>query len=130
MCDFAIQQFPILDPIEFTLLNETQSFETQKKILVRIIMESRREIHKLRLLIIQDLHEKEMGGTDRVKNQPDFQENAQSEQTQDKMSDSRVERANKMTAFLEKLRIKVVEQEETILDFKRELQRLYAPKVY
>ena len=40
-----------------------------------------------------------------------------------------MERANKMTAYLEELRVKVTEQKETIRDFKRELQRLYAPKV-
>ena len=43
---------------------------------MRVIMESRQEIHKLRLLLIQDLHEKEMAIAD---SQPILEENPQSE---------------------------------------------------
>ena len=77
-------------------------------------MESREENHKLRLLLIQELHEREL-----AENTATEKEATQSQH--DQISDSQAERANKTTMLFEELRIKVVEQEETIRDFKREL---------
>lgn len=36
-CDFAVKQFPTVDPVELTLLNPRQSKEAQNKILRRVV---------------------------------------------------------------------------------------------
>ena len=61
MCDFARKEYPsanpeddspLNEPIEFSMLNNSQSFAEQKAIYLRVIRESRAECHKLRLMLL------------------------------------------------------------------------------
>lgn len=47
-----------IDPIEFSLLYDGQSFKEQKDIFLKVIRDSRSECHQLRLMFLQEMHER------------------------------------------------------------------------
>ena len=60
MCEIARKQFPVVDPIEFSLLRDDDSIEQIKSLLMRLIKETRSENHNLRLMLLQEMQDKQI----------------------------------------------------------------------
>jgi len=148
MCDFASHLYPSLslakwsaasDPVELCLLSEDLSFAKQRAVYLRVIRETAIESHRLRLMLLQEMHERHQDSRDRKKKahvippEPEVEaadrgviesESSVLEPTRDECSlseNSQREQARKMSFYLEKLRQDVLEKEKTISQFKQEL---------
>ena len=59
MCNFAHQKFPKKDVIELVQLDEaTQTASEQKQLLMRMIGDITTENHNLRLMLLQEMHDR------------------------------------------------------------------------